>query len=126
MGPIVRKQAVVPPGEYAESGTHPVSQRLSDRTTPSYDLSEYARAVLSDAEIEVGEPFEIDRRSVPQLVMSKERIAGLHLDHRQGFLLSLVDGRSTVETLLDVCAMPEELALLSLFELVHRRVIVLR
>ncbi len=126
MGPVVRKKAVVPDADFAESGKHPVSRRFSDRATPSYDLSEYARAVLSDAEIEVGEPFEIDRRSVPQVVVSKERIAGLHLDHRQGFLLSLVDGHSTVETLLDVCAMPEELALLSLFELVHRKVIVLR
>jgi hypothetical protein len=30
------------------------------------------------------------------------------LDHREGFVLSLVDGKSNVQTLVDSCPMPEE------------------
>jgi hypothetical protein len=30
------------------------------------------------------------------------------LDHREGFVLSLIDGRSSVETLVDACPLPEE------------------
>jgi hypothetical protein len=108
-----------------DSGTHPVSRRGGDRITPSYDLSEYARAALSEEELTVDGEMELDRNAVPRVVMLRDEISQLELDHREGFLLSLIDGVSNIEALLDVCAMPEEDALITLYELLGRRVIAL-
>ena len=47
----------------------------------------------------------------------------LDLDHRSGFLLSLIDGLGTIEVLLDVCAMPRKDALRALFALVQDGVV---
>lgn len=62
-------------------------------------------------------------RRVPQLAVSPEELPLLPLDHREGFLVSRVDGRSTIETILDVCAMPAEEALQILESLVERGVL---
>jgi hypothetical protein len=51
------------------------------------------------------------RRGVPRVVLSPARIAALPIDHRAGFLLAHIDGRQSMEEILDVCAMPEEEAL---------------
>lgn len=47
-----------------------------------------------------------DGRRVLRLAVKADDLAGLHLDHRAGFLLSLVDGVSTVDEILDVAPMP--------------------
>jgi hypothetical protein len=57
---------------------------------------------------------------VPFVVMAPSQIDCLAIDHRAGFLLSLVDGASTLEALLDVCGMPRLDALRILQELVQR------
>lgn len=44
-------------------------------------------------------------------------IRWMTLDHRAGFVLSLVDGASTVDELLDICGMPRLDALRILVEL---------
>lgn len=49
--------------------------------------------------------------AIPSVVASPERIAAAQLDHREGFLLSLIDGCITVEVLSDVSGM-EAFALL--------------
>jgi hypothetical protein len=49
----------------------------------------------------------------------------LSLDHRAGFLLSLVDGRLTIEELLDISGMPRLDALRILYGLLDQRVIAL-
>ncbi len=54
---------------------------------------------------------------VVEVCVSSERIRWLSLDHRSGFLLSLVDGSSTVEELLDISGMPALDALRILAEL---------
>jgi hypothetical protein len=46
--------------------------------------------------------------SVPTLATTAEGLHDLPLDARAAYLLSLVDGRSTLETLLDVCEMDRE------------------
>ena len=46
--------------------------------------------------------------SVPRLVLAQDDVMRLALDHREGFLLSLIDGRTTVETLLELAAMPRK------------------
>jgi hypothetical protein len=43
---------------------------------------------------------------VPVVVMSVDRLKRLPLDHRAGFLLSLMDGAIDVETLLEIAGMP--------------------
>ena len=45
------------------------------------------------------------RRQVPRIAMEARQITQLRLDHRSGFLLSMIDGRITVEELLDVSSM---------------------
>jgi hypothetical protein len=57
---------------------------------------------------------------LPIVVMAPTQIDSLDIDHRAGFLLSLVDGSSTIEGILDVCGMPRLDALRILHELVQR------
>jgi hypothetical protein len=45
--------------------------------------------------------------AVPWLMLSHAEVLMLALDHREGFLLSLIDGRTNVETLLELAAMPK-------------------
>lgn len=52
-----------------------------------------------------------------------DQVRWLSLDHRAGFLLSLVDGSSTIEELLDICGMPRLDALRIVFTLFEQQVI---
>lgn len=60
------------------------------------------------------------------VIMSPEQIRWLSLDHRAGFLLSMVDGMSTVDELLDVCGMQRLDALRIICNLMDQRVVSLR
>jgi hypothetical protein len=60
---------------------------------------------------------------IPVLVALPAPIDTGAMDHRAGFLLSLVDGSSTLEAIVDVCGMPRSDALRVLDELVQRGVI---
>jgi hypothetical protein len=62
---------------------------------------------------------------VPRLAVSAQELALLPLDHREGFLVACVDGVSTIETILDVSAMPAEEALVILESLVERGVLLI-
>lgn len=44
----------------------------------------------------------------PKLVRSRKELAGAPIDHRDAFVMSLVDGQMTVQTLVDVAGMPEQ------------------
>ncbi|MBN2193939.1 MAG: hypothetical protein JW751_14075 [Polyangiaceae bacterium] len=59
-----------------------------------------------------------------RVAIPPDQIRWLSLDHRAGFLLSLVDGVSTVEEILDICGMPRLDALRLLFMLLEERVVV--
>jgi hypothetical protein len=59
-------------------------------------------------------------------IVGKAQASRLRLDHRAGFLLSLIDGVTSVEALLDLCAMPYGAALRILGELIEERVVGLR
>jgi hypothetical protein len=63
---------------------------------------------------------------VPVVRMRLDELRMLSLDHRAGFVLSLVDGSMTVSTLLDLCPMPRAEALRILSALLERGVIALR
>jgi hypothetical protein len=54
------------------------------------------------------------------LALGDSQLRWLGLDHRSGFLLSRVDGFSTLEELLDVCGMPRLEALKTLADLLER------
>lgn len=60
---------------------------------------------------------------VPQVAVSDEQLRWLSLDHRAGFLLSLVDGHSSFEEVLDMSGMPSVDALRLLLELLQQNVI---
>jgi hypothetical protein len=62
-------------------------------------------------------------RKVPQIAVSQEQLRWLALDHRAGFLLAQLDGRSTFEELLDVCGMPPFEAIRLLVQLLQQNVI---
>jgi hypothetical protein len=63
---------------------------------------------------------------VPRVVMSPEQLRWLTLDHRTGFLLSCVDGQSSIDEILDVCGMPGLDAVRILYELFEKGVVEMR
>lgn len=62
-------------------------------------------------------------RQVVSVAIPADQIRWLSLDHRSGFLLSLVDGTSTIEELLDISGMQKLDALRILHALLEQRVI---
>lgn len=54
---------------------------------------------------------------VPRAAVAPENVRWLGLDHRAGFLFSLVDGENSFETIVDICPMPRLEALKTLVEL---------
>lgn len=60
---------------------------------------------------------------VPRVIVSPEEIRWLTLDHRAGFLLSCIDGRSSIEEILDVSGMPALEALRILYTLLQQQII---
>jgi hypothetical protein len=63
---------------------------------------------------------------VPVAIVPRADLKWLSLDHRAGFLLSLVDGESSIEEILDVAGMPALEVLRTLYTLVAQRVIEIR
>jgi hypothetical protein len=45
---------------------------------------------------------------VPMVVVPRTQMRWLSMDHRAGFILSLIDGSSSVDLILDVCGMPKK------------------
>ena len=60
---------------------------------------------------------------VPRVIVPPDQVRWLSLDHRSGFILSCVDGYSTIEEILDVSGMPALDALRVLYELLQQRII---
>jgi hypothetical protein len=77
-------------------------------------LAEERRRVLES--VEAGGLGSLDQ--VPRLAVPLDELRNLSLDHESGFLLSCVDGVSTLDTLLDICGMPRPSALRLLAKLV--------
>ncbi len=63
---------------------------------------------------------------VPIVAVPAEQLRWLTLDHRSGFLLSHVDGVSTLEEILDVSGMPHLEAMRIIYDLLQQKVIVLQ
>jgi hypothetical protein len=63
---------------------------------------------------------------VPYVACSPQELLVAKLDHREGFVLSLVDGRSTVEAVIDACPMVAVETRRILLELQMRGLVALR
>jgi hypothetical protein len=63
---------------------------------------------------------------VPLVVVPRTQMRWLSMDHRAGFVLSLIDGQSSVEMILDVSGMPKLDALRILHELVQQKIVAFR
>jgi hypothetical protein len=61
--------------------------------------------------------------TIPHLAIPPEELHAAELDHREYFLISLLDGRTSIETLIDICGMPSEEALALLDGLVRRGIL---
>lgn len=67
-----------------------------------------------------------DLSRVPVVLMSDAQIRWLALDHRAGFLLSMIDGFTSMEELLDIAGMPRNDVLRTLGQLLDQGVIGVR
>lgn len=63
---------------------------------------------------------------VPTMTVPFDQLATLSLDNRMGFLIAMVDGTSTIQTLLDVAAMPVLEVLRALVMLEERGIVEFR
>ena len=90
-------------------------------TTPLPMSSQAARAPTKPAETEETLLAKLGgARAIPKVAVETAQVVALGLDHRAGFVLSLVDGHSTIDDLLDVSGMPRRDALRILCALVDR------
>lgn len=110
-------------GDY--SGALFVAEGLLENDPANPEALRYAencRAVLQ--KMYTARIGPLDR--VPIVVVPRDQLRWLSIDHRAGFVLSLVDGVSSLEMVLDVSGMPLLDVLRILYELVQQRVIAFR
>jgi len=100
---------VIAEGILGEDPEHEDALRCRDRCTET--LSQMYLARLGSL------------RQIIRVAVSQDQIRWLSLDHRAGFLLSLIDGTSSIDELLDVSSMPRLEALRILYGLLDQRVI---
>jgi eukaryotic-like serine/threonine-protein kinase len=65
------------------------------------------------------------RNQIPRLAMDPAAITALALDHRAGFLLALIDGRSTLDEIFDISGMPRRETMRLVVQLLDHGVLVL-
>jgi hypothetical protein len=121
--PLVEMQERFALGDY--SGALVMAESMLDENPTNVAAREYAdscRSVLQ--QMYTARIGPLDR--VPVVDVALDQLRWLSIDHRTGFILSLVDGVSTLEMILDVSGMPPLDALRMLFELVQQRIISLR
>ena len=141
----VRRPAVrapVPPVAPVETKSR--SREMNDRV----ELGDYSGALEIAEEIIRGKPDDIGARTVaetcrtvlrqmyatrigpldrvPVVMVPRDQLRWLSIDHKAGFVLSLVDGVSSLEMIIDVSGMPELDTLRILSELAQQRIISLR
>ena len=121
--PVVEMQERFALGDY--SGALVMAESMLEENPTNVAAREYAdscRAVLQ--QMYTARIGPLDR--VPVVEVARDQLRWLSIDHRTGFILSLVDGVSSLEMILDVSGMPPLDALRMLFELVQQRIISVR
>lgn len=99
----------------------------TDRITIPVDLSGPALESARDLQATLSEIRPaVPLVGVPWLVVTYDALQKLPLDARAGFVVSRIDGKCTVEMLLDITSMPERETLEILRELVQLGAIELR
>lgn len=96
------------------------------RKTPS---NRAAREIAEECEEVLAAKYARELGSltrVPRLAIPVDQLVSLSLDHRAGFLLSFVDGASSLATILDMSGMSASEVLRTFVELNDRRIIALR
>lgn len=109
-------------GDY--SGALEIAEKLlAEKASDSVrSVADNCRAVLKQMySTRIG---PLDR--VPSVAVARDQLRWLSIDHKAGFVLSLVDGVSTLEMIIDVSGMPQLDTLRILSELVQQRIISLR
>jgi len=110
-------------GDY--TGALEIAERLLESdpdTEPVKVCAESCRGVL--LQMYTARIGPLDR--VPLVMVARDQMRWLSIDHRAGFVLSLVDGVSSLEMILDVSGMPSLDALRILSELAQQRIISFR
>lgn len=79
------------------------SSRDAPTVPPPFSLNEFARDTERTLRAAGSEPSP---QSVPRVVMPAQKLQGLAIDHRAGFVLSLIDGETSVEGITDIAGMP--------------------
>ncbi|MCC6648879.1 MAG: hypothetical protein IT374_25350 [Polyangiaceae bacterium] len=117
--------------DFLESGNIPPAPPVPsfelDVDLPSYDVDESSGVVSWHADgaahLTPKVPARLAGDAVPRVSMARALISSLPLDHRAGFVLSLVDSASTVDEILDLAGMPPTEAREILIHLARRGVI---
>jgi hypothetical protein len=109
-------------GDY--SGALSIAESILEKNPGNDDAKRYAqscREVLTQMYAARLGPLD----QMVSVAVSPEQIRWLSLDHRGGFVLSLVDGSSTVEEILDISGMPRLEALRIMYTLAQQKIVVL-
>jgi hypothetical protein len=143
-----RTPSVLPPPAKAASGAPPSIEDTVREMRDRYSLGDYTGALVlaeglledvpSNAEVKdcaencrsvlrqmyTARIGPLDR--VPVVTVARDQLRWLSIDHRAGFVLSHIDGVSSLEMILDVSGMPLLDALRILCELAQQRIISFR
>jgi hypothetical protein len=103
--------------EYAVIQTGPESWTADRRIEDELSFDEDS--------IQAGPLIDVRLNAVPRIVLSPAERLLHHLDHREGFILALLEQTSDVESLLDMAGLPESETLELLCALCARGVVVL-
>ena len=112
-----------------EAGDEPAALAIAEgilRRTPS---NAPARQIAEACERALAAKYTAQLGSlarVPKLAVPVEKLVSLSLDHRAGFLISFVDGSSSVSTIIDMSGMPPSEVLRTFIDLKEGGVISLR
>jgi len=107
-------------GDY--SGALVMAESILDSAPNHQEARDYAEKCRNAlAELYVSRLGGLER--IPQVAVPMDQLQWLSLDHRAGFLLSLMDGMSSIEDILDMSGMSNLEALRTMFELMQQEVI---
>jgi serine/threonine-protein kinase len=125
----VLAQAALPPSARAHPSRPPTNQRITPGVSQPLNkepTGPLEPAQLTDEEQERRYLGRLggDRSLIPQLAVDAHKLTGLSLDHRAGFLMSCIDGSSSIDDILFVSGMSRLETLKLVCELVEHRVIV--
>lgn len=94
-----QKPSAKPANEPRSTPTDPIKSTMKRAERKSVRIDDVGEGVL--------EYSAAPDQARPRMLKERKALAGAPIDHRDAFVLSLIDGRITVGTLVDVAGMPE-------------------